>query len=315
MAQSTQVLESAEMEQRIQKELRKKKVAKLFKSAIKYGVIKPGWSFIDYELDAIKRHGWQSTCISGPKGTLKSNLMMQHGYAIYREWPEVKAHIVMKRQQLLDHLEYAIEHEEVIPWLGVDDIAAIFPRSLYFSHRKLYSELQANWEVLRTVINCFEYSCVIKRKVATFILEDATGDIKCFNRVGDDIKGHYDYRRWMWLRDLNDPTKDVAKLILVEDIPFPVTPDSFKIDKELSQGKFIVGGVTYIGKGFYDEHALLWGIPRPIFKEYWDDRLGLARDSFKRFKGILEPPVPKRKLTREERAEINRQNAKKGWED
>lgn len=240
---------------------------------------------------------------------------MQHGFAIYRDMKEVRSHMVTKRQQLLDHLEYAIENEECIPWLGVDDIAAIFPRSIYFSHRKLYSELQANWEVLRTVINCFEYTCVVKRKVATFILEDATGDMKCYNRIGDDIKSHYDYRRWMWLRNLKDPTTDVAKLIAVENIPFPLTPDSFRIDKELSEGRFIVGGTPYIGRDFFENHALLWGIERPDFKDYWDTRLGLTRDSFQRFKGILEPPEPKskHKLTHEERVEVNRQNAKKGW--
>ena len=280
------------------------KSSRLIKAAIKYGVITPGWSAIDYMASAAKHHGWESTCISGMKGTLKSNLMLQHGKAIYNgNMNDVKSHFVTKRKSLLDLIEYAIENDISLSWVGVDDIAALFPASLYFTHRKLYSTLQSSWETFRTIMNNFEFSCVIKKKVASFILDDITGDIKTYGPVIIDhedgtctyVKCHYDYRRWLWLRDLRDPTRDIAKLIAVEDIPFPVTPDALDFDPELKDGTFYAGGKPYTGADFYKNHACLTGIDTSFFKEYWNERLGLAKDSYSAFKGILDDPLPKQK--------------------
>ena len=304
--------------EKITRELNKQKTARLFQFAEKQGVIKRGWSWIDYARDSINRHGWESTCISGPKGTLKSNLLMQHGNAIYQNISQTIKHMITEKKQLLTMLQYAIDNDICMPWVSVDDAAALFPKSLYFTHRKLYSKLQASWETVRTVMSNFEFTCVLKHKVAAFILEDITGDIKCYDPVftvnGSPIKCHYDYRRWMWLRNLKDPTTDIAKLILVEDITFPATPDSFKIDKELSSGKFISGGQTYTGYEFYEKRACLTGIETSTFREYWNRRLAITKKSFEDFASIFEEAPEQPKLSKEERAEINRINGEKGRE-
>jgi|GEM_PF-3397496 len=304
--------------QRINRELQKNKIAKLFKFAQKQGIIKPGWSWIDYALDAVNRHGWESTCISGTKGTLKSNLLMQHGLAIYGNMNQVMNHMITEKKQLIQKLQYAIDNEICMPWIAVDDAAALFPKSLYFTHRKLYSKLQASWETVRTVMSNFEYTCVLKHKVAAFILEDITGDIKCYDGVffnGNPIKSHYDYRRWMWLRNLKDPTTDIAKLILVEDTVFPATPDAFKHDKELSKNTYLSGGNTYVGYEYFEKVTRLIGIETSVFREYWNKRLALTKNSFQEFASIfedMEAQEEQRKLSKEERAEINRVNGEKG---
>lgn len=277
---------------RIQKELNKKKVAKLFQIAEKYGVVKRGFTAIQYLRYAIKNYGWESHAITGDKGSAKSNLLLQRGLAIYKDIKEVEKHTVTERNQLLNHMRNAIENNERIPWLGVDDIGTLYPASLYFTNRKMYSKLQSTWETVRTVMNCFDFTCTRKNKVANFILEDITGDIVCYNRIAD-IKGHYDYRRWLWLRSLKDPTKNIAKLISIEDIPFPLTPDAFKIDQELREGKFIVAGKEYIGEDFFKNHAELTGIERTDFKDYWNHRLGIAKNAFKEFIKLTEDPAAK----------------------
>lgn len=298
-------------------ETQKGKVAKLFKLAEKYGVIEKGWSCIDYMRHAALRHGWESTCISGPKGTLKSNLMLQHGLAMYGNMKEVKEHTITTTKGLTDLMQYAIENEICIPWVGVDDIAAIFPRSLYFTHRKLYSKLQAAWETSRTVFANFEFSCVLKHKVASFILEDITADIKCYKPIfvnSTPIKAHYDYRRWLWLRSLKDPTRDIAKLITVEDIPFPATPDAFKIDKELNSGIYYSGGMAYKGEEFYKQRACLTGIETEEFRKYWNERLNIAKTSFKDFIEIMNPEEKKQnKETADERTAHARKAAESRW--
>lgn len=291
-------------QQRIMAELRKRKVAKLFQIAEKYGVVKRGFTAIDYLLDAIKNYGWESTAIIGLKGHGKSNLMLQRGLAIYQDRTALKQHTVTRREQFLDLMEGAIDSKTRIPWMGVDDIATIFPSSLYFTHRKIYSELKSDWETVRTAVNCFDFTCTRKNKVALFILEDITGDIICYNRISD-ILSHYDYRRWLWLRSLKDPTRMVAKLICIEDIPFPLTPDAFRISKVLREGKFIVGGTEYVGEAFYAERARLTGISRIDFNEYWDERLDLAQQAWKRFRKIVEEPTPK-PISQSERSEAAR---------
>lgn len=282
--------------ERITRELNKSKVAKLFEAAEKFGVIVRGWSAIDYMRYAVERHGWESTCIGGPKGSFKSNLLMQHGLALYGDMDTVRDHLVTERPKLMKLMRYAINNDICIPWTGVDDIVALFPKSLYFTDRKLYSKLGSAWETSRTVFSCFEFSCVQKQKVAGFILEDITGDIKCYNPIFvlhsdgtmTPIKGHYDYRRWMWTRNYKDPTCDTPKLIAVEDIPFPVTPDAFKIDEQLSKGIFYSSGIAYAGLDFFQKRACLAGIETPRFKSYWEDRLRIAKNSFEDFEALLD---------------------------
>lgn len=292
------------LEQRVSQQLHKAKTARLFRAAEKYGVIHRGWSCIDYMRHASKTHGWESTCISGPKGTFKSNLLLQHGLAMYGTMDIVKQHFITSKKKLLELMNYAINNEICVPWVGIDDAAALFPKSLYFTQRKLYSKLTSAWETVRTVFANFEFTCVIKRKVATFLLEDITGDIKCYNPIfvgSTPIKSHYDYRRWLWLRNLKDPATDIAKLISVEDIPFPATPDSFKIDKELSEGTFYIGGTPFKGLDFFQNHACLRGVETHDFKDYWNDRLKLAKESYRDFATILEETATQQKLTPEER--------------
>lgn len=277
----------------IQRQASQGKAKKLLDFAVKYGVVKLGWTSTDYMRDAVQNYGWESTGITGLKGTAKSNLLMQRGFSVYENWKDVKEHTVTEREQFLDLLESAIENKERIPWVGVDDIATIFPRSLYFTDRKLYSELKSSWETTRTSISNFDWSATRKNKVATFITDDITGDIITYNRVGE-IKGHYDYRRWLWYRNYKDPNEMVAKLIAIEDIPFPLTPDAIKIDKELKKGEFLVCGQTYKGPELFARSRLM-GVPRTEFKDYWDNRLALASGAYHRFKKIIEASKRKEK--------------------
>lgn len=316
------------IENQIKTEINKQKVAKLLKYAIQMGAVRPGWSAIDYMRYAAQHHGWESTCIAGQKGSLKSNLLLQHGLAIYGNLEEVLKHFVTEQGRLFELIDYAIENEKLLPWIGVDDIAMIFPKSLYFTKRKLYSELQASWEAVRTVFANFEFSCVIKRKVATFILEDITSDIKCYKPVYLDhadgtnecIKSHYIYRRWLWLTNFKDPTSDLAKLITVEEIPFPATPEALIYDDELKNGMFYAGGKAYKGEEFFKNHACLRGIDTNDFKKYWDSRLGIAKRGFKKLKQIMADEEVKnaqqqarRRETKEEISQKARDAAMARW--
>lgn len=275
------------LQAKIEQQSQRLKVKKLMNIAVKYGVVKRGWTATDYMRDAVKNYAWESTGITGPKGSAKSNLLFQRGYSIYENWDTTRKYMITQRDPFLDLLESAISNNERIPWIGVDDIATIFPRSLYFTDRKLYAELKSSWETLRTVMSNFDWTATRKNKVATFITEDITGDIITYNRRGEII-AHYDYRRWLWLRNLKDPTEMTPKLISIEDIPFPLIPEAFQLDKSLSEGEYIVGGEVFKGEDFFRKKARLTGVPRQEFVKYWENRLGLANDAYKRFRKIIE---------------------------
>lgn len=319
-------MDTLDLSQKIQSNMKKEKAKKLFEEAIKQGVIKLGWTDIDYMRYAALHRGWESTCISGPKGTLKSNLLLQHGIALWGSLEKALDYFVTDQPRLFELIQYAIDNEILLPWVGVDDIAMIFPKSLYFTKRKLYSEMQASWEAVRTVFANFEFSCVIKHKVATFILEDITADIKCYDPVfvdhadgtSDCVKGHYIYRRWIWGPNYKDPTQEKAKVITVQNIPFPATPEALQYDPELKDGTFYASGKTYKGAEFFRERACLTGISTSDFRKYWDKRLGLAKKGFIRLSEIMRDDAVKKaqqraKLSAEELSEINRAKAMKRW--
>lgn len=295
---------------------RKTKIKRLMDTAVKYGVVKRGWTAADYMRDSCKNMGWESTAITGPKGSAKSSLLLQRGYSIYQNWDLTRKYTFTDREKFLGLLEDAIGKKERIPWVGGDDIATIFPKSLYFTDRKLYSELQSSWETLRTVMSNFDFTATRKNKVASFITSDITGDIITYDRQGE-ILAHYDYRRWLWLRNLKDPTEMVAKLISIEDVPFPLTPDSLKLSKLLREGTFISGGQAYQGEDYFKNRARLTGVPREDFKKYWDERLGLADVAYHRFKRIVEASKAKEErdhpLTDQERTERAKKAAFARW--
>jgi len=290
-----QIFAPETIQERVKREITKGKVTKLFATAEKYGIVHRGFTGIDYLGYAIQHHGWESNAIGGPKGQGKSNLLLQRGLGVFKEFDEVLNHVVTRRKGFLSLLKDAIDRDERIPWVGIDDIGVIFPSSIYYSDRKIFASMQSSWEVLRTVINCLDWTCTRKNKVASFILEDITGDLICYKRIGE-IKSHYNYVRWLWLRNFKDPRKMVSKMIMVEDIPFPLIPDALRIDTELMGGNFIVGGETYHGERFFKEKALLMGIERPDFRKYWNIRLGLTKTAFSQFSKLIEEqvsPTPK----------------------
>lgn len=281
----------------------------IFSSAIKLGVVRPGETLVEYLRYAINNYGWECIPIGGKKGDAKSNLLLQCGYSIYENWEAVHQHTVMEPESFLNLLEDSFHHR--IPFVGWDDITVHLPRSLYFTDRDLWAELQKNWASYRTKMNCFMCTAPRKDRIASFVLEDITGDVICYDRI-KDIKSHYNFNRWMWQRDFKDPKNMRAAPLQIEDIAYPLIPGAIEIDKEL-QKKIVVGGVAYSGREFYPQVGLT-GVPRKEFKKYWARRLELADKAVMNFRKLLErrkpePPIP---MTEVSKAASNL--AKKRWQ-
>ncbi len=226
--------------------------------AKEYGYIVEGWYLEDYLRDAIKNNGWESLVIWGPKGSLKSNLLLQAGYLVYGDWQTVLNHIIFTPQDFIK----ITEKKGRIPWLGWDDIGVHLPRSLYFTNRQLWSDLKSNWDAFRVKLSVFMCTAPRKDKVASFITDDLSGEIFLGKRVGPTLVNLYDFQRWIWSLDLEQAEKPKFDMVRVEKEPLPGTPK-----------------ISYGIQHKQNLDRVLPGCPTDVFKTYFTRRVDLAEQA------------------------------------
>lgn len=181
--------------------------------AIELGYIVEGWKKEDYLRDSVDHEEWESHCLWGPKGGGKSNQLLQDGFLVYQDWEKVKQNLVMDP---LDFLYLTKYKDKRIAWLGWDDISVHLPRTLYFTNRNLWAAFKSNWDAFRTKLSAFQCTTPLKTKVATFFLEDLSGEIMFAKRVKGAMVMPFDFQRWMWDLDYENPFKVRFGMICVE---------------------------------------------------------------------------------------------------
>jgi len=250
--------------------------------AIELGYVVQGWTLEDYIRDSIEHYGWESIVIWGPKGSGKSNFLLQIGYMVYQDWNKVLNHIVFSP---MDFIRITKDPGR-IPWLGWDDIAAYLPRSLYFTNRALWSAFKQNWDTFRTKLNSFVCTSPLKSKIASFILEDLSGEIFMNRRVGEGLSTIYDFQRWMWSLDFTNPLKENFDIIRVDKQALPFTPEVSANYK-----------------------TRLPGVPTEVFKTYWERRMNLAEESRTKLHGIVQKLEVKEEKEEKSKAELTASEA------
>jgi len=105
----------------------------------------------------------------------------------------------------------------------------------------------------------------LKSKIASFILEDLSGEIFMNRRVGEDLSTIYDFQRWMWSLDFTNPLKENFDIIRVDKQALPFTPEV--------SGHF---------------KTRLPGVPTEVFKAYWQRRMDLAEESRTKLHAIVQ---------------------------
>jgi hypothetical protein len=215
------------------------------------GVLKDGWRFVDYCLDAAPKFGWLCAVIWGEKGAGKSSTMLQHGYTIFHgfdefetigkdasgapikrglvtdwndseAWRKTLEQTVFRPSDFIRMLNKIMKEKKRISWIGWDDINIHFPRSMYSTNRMLWENFSKNWEGFRANLSIFECTVPRKDKVVSFILGDMNWDILVSNRQKVEV------HRWFWDDDFYDPERVNKFRIDVEDQPLNMrnTPSS-----------------------------------------------------------------------------------------
>ena len=240
------------------------------------GILKDGWRFIDYALDAAPKFGWLCNVIWGEKGAGKSATMLQHGYAVFHgfdafeevgrhedgtpirrglitdwsdmgSWEKALAHVVFRPRDFASLLGTVLKEKRRLTWVGWDDINIHFPRSMYSTNRRTWEQFARNWEGFRANLSIFECTAPRKDKVVSFILSDMTWDCLVSARHKAEMT------RWFWDRDFYEPER-VLKFRL----------DITAEDVDLSR------------------------IPAEVWTQYWGRKVALIDESTEDFRGMLE---------------------------
>jgi len=234
--------------------------------AVDRGFIVEGWNLIDYLRDAVENEGWESICIWGPKGAMKSNLMLQLGYLIYQDWDVVLDHVVFKPEDFIR----ITEERGRIPWMGWDDIGVWLSSSLYFTNRKMWSAMKENWDAFRVKLSTFICTAPRKDKVASFIVDDLSGEVLVGKRVGKELINKYDCQRWIWETDFKKPDKCKFDMVRVDERFFPGTPET---------------ALKYEADDRFNHE--LPGVPAWVFRRYYEERRRLAEEARERLKVLI----------------------------
>lgn len=235
------------------------------------GVLKDGWRYVDYCLDAAPRFGWLCCIIWGEKGSGKSATMLQHGYALYHgfdeyvevapgikrglvtDWGDMAAwratleHTIFRPKDFAALLGTLLKEKQRLSWCGWDDINIHFPRSMYSTNRRTWEQFSKNWEGFRANLSIFECTAPRKDKVVSFILSDMNYDLLVSSRQKLEVS------RWYWDKDFFEPEK-VLK--------YRIDIDADDLD--------------------------ISNIPKEIWDSYWARKMTLIDESTEGFQTMLE---------------------------
>ena len=239
------------------------------------GTIVLGATIGYYMHRAIKTNGWMNMVIWGTQGTGKSNLALSLGYLIYRDWDVVLKHVVMNLYELNALLREKGPGRR-IPLIIFDDMNAYLPRTLYFSEREAYMRLKSAWDLMRLNFSIFISTVVLKTDMAQFILRNITDEIKTTERRV------WRYHRWMTEMDFDNREKIITQSIFISAHKLQLEWDP-NVSPELV------------------ERGLPGGVPRDVFRQYWERRQALADRAMARWSDVAD--AIERALEKEEKGE------------
>ena len=96
----------------------------------------------------------------------------------------------------------------------------------------------------------------------------------------------------------------IAKLIAIEDVPFPLIPEALTHDKEITDHETIIGGKPWKGADFFIHKIRLTGISREEFIKYWNERLDITKTAYGEFEDLMKEREEEQKKLEEKKVQI-----------
>lgn len=132
--------------------------SKIVQTAVKFGLIKPGWTLEDYIRDAAESQGYATVQVWGEQGSGKSNRILQQGYWVYKDWDLVLKNIIFKPSSFVQRLK-SIPMGRRVPWLGWDDVGVHFTSNAFRTNIQEYESVDGAWASIR--VKCSVISLTI----------------------------------------------------------------------------------------------------------------------------------------------------------
>ena len=152
-------------------------VPKPIELAIRFGLIKPGYTLEDYLVEAATTEaGYETVDLWGVQGSGKSSRMLQMLYWIYEDWEEVLNHIIFKPSTLVETLE-EVPDNEVLPALGWDDIGVHYPSSKFKTDIKQYEAVDSTWAAIRTKVHVVITTIPLIDRLAKNVKDNVTFEV------------------------------------------------------------------------------------------------------------------------------------------
>jgi len=132
--------------------------SRIVQTAIKFGLIKPGWTLENYISEAVEKQGYATVQVWGEQGSGKSNRILQQGYWVYKDWDLVLKNIIFKPSSFVQRLK-AIPKGKRVPWIGWDDVGVWFTSNAFRTDITQYEAVDGAWASIR--VKCSVISLTI----------------------------------------------------------------------------------------------------------------------------------------------------------
>lgn len=130
----------------------------IVQTAIKFGLVKLGWTLEDYIREAAEEGKYVTCAIWGEQSAGKSNRLLQQGFWVYRDWDTVLENLVFKPLELKAKLK-SIPKGRRFPWIGWDDVGVHYTANRFRTDIDEYEAIDSVWTCLR--VKCSVVSLTI----------------------------------------------------------------------------------------------------------------------------------------------------------
>lgn len=227
------------------------------KLAHQYGILVPGWDFVDYCVHAVKKDGYETGAIHGTQGSGKSCCLIQYGYDIlartdfegYDEdsiWEATLEHIVFKPSDFVIRLE-EVPRDNRLPVILWDDIGVHYTSSTFRTDILQYQAIDATWAAIRT-------------KVAVCLVT-----IPVITRLAKNVKDNLTFEIFIG----RNQKRQIRRL-------------------------FYLPGTRYIDSNLFKPQLErpakfdLYRVPEWVWKEYWEMRLNLTEEALANLRAVTD---------------------------
>lgn len=153
-----------------------RKYPEVVQYAVKYGMIKVGWTLADYLREAAQNQGYELLVIHGAQGSGKSTFALQGLNWIYQDWDTVLKSYVFHPKHFVDKL-MSVPKGKRIPALLWDDLTVNFDSQKFKTDAELYGQIDSTFAAIRVKASVIIVTTPTMSRVPAVIRDHCTLEV------------------------------------------------------------------------------------------------------------------------------------------